>query len=108
MSSTTSPSISCTYPSSAETTMPLYTAIPRMIPMKRQDISMPVTAPWFLRGVTAWMLTSISVIMSPNPSPITKSENPTPTMPLGIRKNAPMNAIAMMMEPVRTRGRIPS
>lgn len=81
--------------------------MPRMIPMKRADINRPVTAPSCSGLDMVWMLTSISVIISPNPSPITNRENPTPVMPRGIRMKAPMNPMAMTIDPVRSRGRIP-
>ncbi len=58
--------------------------------------------------VTACRLASISVMISPNPRPMPNSENPTPARPLGMRKNAPMKATAIMTEPARTMGRMPS
>ncbi len=42
---TASPSIPSMYPLRALSIMPLYTAIPRMIPMKRQAIRMLVREP---------------------------------------------------------------
>lgn len=85
-SPTASPSTVWMYSPMDLRTMPLYTAIPRMMPTKRADISIPVRAPWCFVGVTACRLVTISVTISPNPSPMVNSENPTPAIPLGIRK----------------------
>ncbi len=78
-----------------------------MIPVKRKDMRMPVIAPWCFWLAIACRLVSISVMISPKPRPTPNSETPIPAMPLGRRK-APMNAMAIRTDPVRTRGRIPS